>query len=87
MVCSQRVDALEHHYSAQASYTPDQITTSKYLDDKPCTFLSDETPGNIGTWIGWQIVSSYMKENNASLQTLMQQQNAQEFLSQAKYKP
>ena len=68
-------------------YTPDQITTSKYLDDKPCTFLSDETPGNIGTWIGWQIVSSYMKENNASLQTLMQQQNAQEFLSQAKYKP
>ena len=68
-------------------YTPDQITTSKYLDDKPCTFLSDETPGNIGTWIGWQIVSSHMKENNASLQTLMQQQNAQEFLSQAKYKP
>lgn len=68
-------------------YTPDQLTTSKYLDDKPCTFLSDETPGNIGTWIGWQIVSSYMKENNVSLQTLMQQQNAQELLSQAKYKP
>ena len=68
-------------------YTPDMITTAKYLDDQPCTFLADQTPGNVGTWIGWQIITSYMNTNNIPLETLMQQNNAQEILTQAKYKP
>ena len=68
-------------------YTPDRLTTEKYFQEVPCTFLSDETPGNIGTWIGWQIVSRYMQETQASLPALMQQTNAQELLTLSKYKP
>lgn len=68
-------------------YTPDRLTTEKYFQEAPCTFLSDETPGNIGTWIGWQIVSRYMQETQASLPALMQQTNAQELLTLSKYKP
>ena len=68
-------------------YTPDRLTTEKYFQEAPCAFLSDETPGNIGTWIGWQIVSRYMQETQASLPALMQQTNAQELLTLSKYKP
>lgn len=67
-------------------YTPDRLTTAKYFSDAPCTFLSDETPGNIGTWIGWQIIKGYMQETQSSLSALMQQNNAQEILTLSKYK-
>ena len=52
-------------------YTPDRLTTEKYLRDTPCTFLSDETPGNVGTWIGWRIISSYMQAVKPTLPDLM----------------
>ena len=67
-------------------YTPDRLTTEKYLRDTPCTFLSDETPGNVGTWIGWRIISSYMQEVKLTLPALMNQANAQELLAAAKYR-
>lgn len=68
-------------------YTPDRLTTEKYLRDTPCTFLSDETPGNVGTWIGWRIISSYMQAVKPTLPALMKQTNAQELLGMAKYRP
>lgn len=68
-------------------YTPDRLTTEKYLRNTPCTFLSDETPGNVGTWIGWRIISSYMQAVKPTLPDLMKQTNAQELLGMAKYRP
>ena len=67
-------------------YTPDRLTTEKYLRDTPCIFLSDETPGNVGTWIGWRIISGYMQEVKPTLPALMNQANAQELLAAAKYR-
>lgn len=47
-----------------------------------------ESPGQIGNWIGWQIVKSYMKRNpDLTLKDLAQQDDAQAFLEKAKYKP
>jgi len=47
-----------------------------------------ESPGQIGNWIGWQIVKSYMKRNpDVTLKDLAQQDDAQVFLEKAKYKP
>ncbi len=68
-------------------YTPDRLTTDKYFEEAPCHFLSDQTPGNIGTWMGWQIVKQYMKETNATLLELMGAEDAQVFLNTSKYKP
>lgn len=68
-------------------YTPDQITTGKYFEDTPCSFLSNEAPGNIGKWIGWQIVRKYMEKTGATPEALMQNQDAQDILTQSKYKP
>ncbi len=68
-------------------FTPDKMTTDKYFEDTPSEFLADEAPGNIGVWIGWQIVKRYMEETNATLATLMEQGNAQDFLNISRYKP
>jgi uncharacterized protein YjaZ len=40
----------------------------------------------VGAYIGWQIVNSYMKNNEVSLQQLLQT-NAQEIFEKSKYKP
>lgn len=68
-------------------YTPDQLATAKYFELQPCTFLVNEAPGNVGTWIGWQIVDQYMKETNSTPEALMQNTNSQEILAASKYKP
>lgn len=68
-------------------YTPDQITTAKYFEDTPCSFLANEAPGNLGSWIGWQIVARYVKETGSSPEALMQNTDAQDILTRSKYRP
>ena len=68
-------------------YTPDQMTTSKYFEDIPCTFLESDAPGNIGTWVVWQIIDKYMKETNSTPEALMQNNDSQGILTASKYKP
>ncbi len=48
--------------------------------------IDNETPGRVGTWVGWQIVRSYMKNNNTPLQ-LMLMMSAEEIFNKSKYKP
>ncbi len=68
-------------------YTPDHLTTNKYFEEMQNVGLTADAPGNIGTWIGWQIINKFMKETNATPEALMQQTNAQEILTASKYKP
>lgn len=52
-----------------------------YLD------IDNESPGRIGTWIGWQIVRAYMKNNkNVSLNEMLAM-DAKEIFDNSKYKP
>lgn len=51
-----------------------------YLD------IDNETPGRIATWIGWQIVRAYAKNNPGSVQDLLYK-DAEEIFKQSKYKP
>ncbi len=48
--------------------------------------IDNETPGRVGAWVGWQIVRSYMKNNDVSLQQLLLM-DAQELFNKSKYKP
>ncbi|RHJ95441.1 DUF2268 domain-containing putative Zn-dependent protease [Parabacteroides bouchesdurhonensis] len=68
-------------------YTPDHITTSMYFEDSPSTYLTNEAPGNLGSWIGWQIINKYMKETGSTPEALMQNNDAQSILEASKYKP
>ncbi len=51
-----------------------------YLD------IDNESPGRVGAWVGWQIVRSYMENNNVTLQELLNT-NAKELFEKSKYKP
>jgi len=62
---------------------------SKYVNDGPSSSgMPAESPGNIGSWVGWQIVRAFMQQHSGfSLQKLMEIEDGQYFLSKSKYKP
>lgn len=51
--------------------------------------MSDKSPGDVGTWLGLQIVKAYMKEHPKTTlsQLLSLKTDAQAFLQESKYKP
>ena len=48
--------------------------------------IDNETPGRIGTWIGWQIARSFMENNKVSLNDFLKM-DAKEIFEKSKYKP
>jgi hypothetical protein len=70
-------------------YSQDPLEYMKYVNDGPTTSgMPPESPGNVGSWVGWQIVSAYMKQHpEISLPQLMAEQDAQKILTDSKYKP
>lgn len=44
------------------------------------------SPGRVGVWVGWQIVASYMKQNDVSLQELLKI-NELDLFKKSNYKP
>jgi gliding motility-associated lipoprotein GldB len=71
-------------------YSTDSNLISRFITDAPFSkFYIDidkESPGRVGVWLGWQIVRSYMSNNNVTLQQLLQT-NAETIFKQSKYKP
>lgn len=71
-------------------YSTDPKLYSRFISDAPFSkFYIDidaDSPGRIGTWLGWQIVRSYMSKNDVTLQQLMEI-NADELFKKSKYKP
>lgn len=70
-------------------YTTNMIEKNRYINDGPFTLpFTQESPGRAGTYIGWQIVESYMRNNpDISIQQLLQQPDAQIILNRSNYKP
>ncbi len=68
-------------------YSTDNMLMRKYLNDAPFTTpISQESPGRLGTWVGWQIIRSYMNKNkNVTLQQLMNETNYQKILNASGY--
>ncbi|MBV9987083.1 MAG: hypothetical protein JO301_05355 [Chitinophagaceae bacterium] len=69
-------------------FSTDPNMTRDYLSDGPNTqALGKESPGNIGQFVGTQIVAKWMKKNKGiSLETMMQTPPRKIF-DEAKYKP
>ena len=61
----------------------------RYVNDGPsATGMPLESPGNIGTWLGYRILMEYSdKHSDLSMQELFQVRDAQKLLQDAKYKP
>ncbi len=70
-------------------FTTDSQVLTSYLNDGPFTSeVSQDSPGRLGTWMGWQICKSYMENNtHLTLQELLAESDAQKILEQSYYKP
>lgn len=71
-------------------FNTDTKLNQRFLENAPFSkFYTDQdnlSPGRIGVWIGWQIVRSYMKHNDVSLQELLKIDESDLF-NKSKYKP
>jgi hypothetical protein len=70
-------------------YSSDFEDFKKLVTPSPnAPVVFQEAPGEVGNWMGWQIVKAYMKRYpETTMDALLKMQDAQKFLEQAKYKP
>jgi len=64
-------------------------TITEFTSDGPFTgAISKDCPPRVAMWIGWQIVRSYMDNNETvSLEDLLNEKDAQKILNKSKYRP
>lgn len=71
-------------------FSTDTKLNKRFLENAPFSkFYMEQdnlSPGRVGVWLGWQIVRSYMKHNNVSLQELLKM-DEDEIFKKSKYKP
>lgn len=71
-------------------YSTDQKLDARFLNLAPFSKfyleLDNESPGGIGRYIGYNIVKSYMENNDVSLQNLFEK-SSEEIFNNSKYKP
>lgn len=68
-------------------FTKDHMIITRYINDAPYTStISKESPGRIGSWIGWQMVDQYVKKNGISLSELIKTEPTT-ILKDSKYNP
>lgn len=71
-------------------YNSDQKLMARFITMAPFSKfyleIDNESPGRVGTWLGWQIVRSYMKNNEVSLQQMLAM-DAKELFEKSRYKP
>ncbi len=71
-------------------YSDDKKLIPRFINPAPFSKfyleIDNESPGQVGAWIGWQIVRSYMKNNDVSIENLLKM-NAKELFEKSKYKP
>ena len=68
-------------------FTPDIAITLRYFQPFPSTFISEDAPGNLGSFIGYRIVERYMKQTKSTCEELRNNNDAQDILQKSKYKP
>lgn len=60
-----------------------------YIGEAPFTqgFSQESSPGNIGQWIGWQIIKKFVAKNPDAMPGDIMRTEAKKILEEAKYKP
>ena len=71
-------------------YSSDPDLTKRFLEAAPFSKfyleVDRDSPGRIGAWFGWEIVRSYLENNEATLQEMLATDNEEIFKS-SRYKP
>ena len=70
-------------------YSSKQMDIVRFINDGPRTSsFSEESPGRVGAWLGWQIVRKYMKKNpEVTLPQLIYETDYQSILNRSAYQP
>ncbi len=69
-------------------YATDYLTINKLTGAAPfCSLFTPESPGRAAVWLGYQIIRSYMKHNTVSLEELLLDNDYQDILAKARFKP
>ncbi|MCK5906810.1 MAG: gliding motility lipoprotein GldB [Flavobacteriales bacterium] len=72
-------------------YSSDERLLQRFITVAPFTKfyleLDQQSPGRVGVWLGWQIVKSYMDNNDVSLSELMSNKDAKGIFKKSRYKP
>lgn len=68
-------------------YETDYMRFHNFIDDAPKTNAFPDSSPRTTEYIGWQIVSQYMKKTGISVQKLFEETDAQKILSQSNYRP
>lgn len=69
-------------------YMKDDLTLSKLISPAPfSSFFGHESPGRAVAWLGYRIVSAYMKHNRVSLEAMLLNNDSGELLNKARFKP
>lgn len=71
-------------------FSTDNSLAGRFIADAPFSKfyleLDSESPGKLGQYIGWQIVRSYMKNNDVQFMEMLQK-DADEIFNNSKFKP
>ncbi|MBS1599420.1 MAG: hypothetical protein JST75_14435 [Bacteroidetes bacterium] len=69
-------------------YSIDPDYVKAYIGDAPNTQgMPDASPGNIGAWVGWQIVKKYTADHSEITPEQLMRTDARKIFQEAKYKP
>ncbi|HKK89105.1 MAG TPA: hypothetical protein VJ917_09660 [Saprospiraceae bacterium] len=71
-------------------YSREEVEYRKLVSPSPSgpSFMPRASPGEAGSWIGWQIIKAYMARHpEKSMMDLVQMTDSQEILDQSRYKP
>jgi len=69
-------------------YTTEPTTIQNFIGEAPKTDgMPDASPGNIGQWIGWQIVQKFAEKNSSFSVQQVLQTDAKKIFEETKYKP
>ena len=87
---NSEVDIWKYFIQNEMLYDSDSQLSARFIEEAPFSkfFLEvdKDSPGRIGAWFGWQIVKSYINNNDVSLQKVMVTDN-EEIFKHSKYKP
>lgn len=77
-----------HFLEEKLLYSEQPVHITRYIDERPNVLEIDRrAPGRIGQWLGWQIVKAYQEEAETDFVELMDMTDAQQILTQSKYRP
>jgi hypothetical protein len=69
-------------------YTIDPDILKNYIGEGPKTLgMPDPSPGNIGAWVGWEIVKKYMEGHSRLRPVDVMRVSARTIFEESKYKP